>query len=130
MVERVYSEKKESLAVEAKALRSDLESVLGIKGIKKLRIINRYDAENISHELFCYAKSTVFSEPQLDIVTDSLTLSGEKAFAVESLPGQFDQRAQSAAECIGIISRKEPPTETENRTADMDLRSTSCASTR
>ncbi len=110
MVERVYSEKKESLAVEAKALRSDLESVLGIKGIKKLRIINRYDAENISHELFCYAKSTVFSEPQLDIVTDSLTLSGEKAFAVESLPGQFDQRAQSAAECIGIISRKEPPT--------------------
>ena len=110
MVERVYSEKKESLAVEAKALKSDLESVLGIKGIKKLRIINRYDAENISHELFCYAKSTVFSEPQLDIVTDSLTLSGEKAFAVESLPGQFDQRAQSAAECIGIISRKEPPT--------------------
>lgn len=110
MVERVYSEKKESLAVEAKALRSDLESVLGIKGIKKLRIINRYDAENISHELFCYAKSTVFSEPQLDIVTDSLTLSGEKAFAVESLPGQFDQRAQSAAECIGIISQKERPT--------------------
>ena len=110
MVERVYSEKKESLAVEAKALKSDLESVLGIKGIKKLRIINRYDAENISHELFCYAKSTVFSEPQLDIVTDSLTLSGEKAFAVESLPGQFDQRAQSAAECIGIISRKELPT--------------------
>ncbi len=110
MVERVYSEKRESLAVEAKALKSDLESVLGITGIKKVRIINRYDVENITPELFNKVKTTVFSEPQTDILSDDISFSGEKAFAVEALPGQFDQRAESAAECIEIISQLERPT--------------------
>lgn len=110
MVERVYSEKKESLAVEAKALKSDLESVLGIRSIKKVRIINRYDVENIAPELFSKVKTTVFSEPQTDILSDNMSFSGEKAFAVEALPGQFDQRAESAAECIEIISQLERPT--------------------
>lgn len=110
MVYRIYVEKKEELALEAKSLESDLKSLLGIKSIKNLRILNRYDAENISEELFGYAVKTVFSEPQLDITSKTLPESGfDFAFAVEYLPGQFDQRAASAEECIQIISCGERP---------------------
>ena len=77
--------------------------------MEDVRIINRYDAENIDPELFDYAKKTVFSEPQLDIVTDEVELNGGIQFAVEFLPGQFDQRADSAAQCIQIISQGERP---------------------
>ncbi len=108
MVYRVYVEKKPELAHEAKALLADAVVLLGIKGLKNVRVINRYDAENISEELFCYAKRTVFSEPQLDIVSDDIDIDGE-CFAVEYLPGQFDQRADSAAQCIQIISQGERP---------------------
>ena len=107
MVYRVYVEKKEKLAYEAKSLKSELVNLLGIKNIESLRIVNRYDAENIDSELFEYCKNTVFSEPQLDNVYDELDLSGAKAFAVEFLPGQFDQRANSASECIQLISMGE-----------------------
>ncbi len=110
MVFRVFVEKKKSQAVEAKALISDIRSLLGISALEELRIINRYDAENIDEELFEYAKKTVFSEPQLDDVSDDIDLSGASVFAVEFLPGQFDQRADSAAQCIQIISQKERPT--------------------
>ena len=109
MVFRVFVEKKKELAHEAKALFSDATSLLGIKNLKGVRVINRYDAENISEELFEYAKGTVFSEPQLDIVTDSVDANGGYVFAVEFLPGQFDQRADSAAQCIQIISQGERP---------------------
>ena len=109
MVYRVYVEKKKELAHEAKALLSDATTLLGIKALTDVRVINRYDAENITEELFEYAKGTVFSEPQLDIVTDEVDLSGATAFAVEFLPGQFDQRADSAAQCIQIISCKDRP---------------------
>ena len=109
MVYRVYVEKKEKLAYEAKSLKSELVNLLNIKGIEKLRIVNRYDAENIDADLFEYCKTTVFSEPQLDDVYDELDLSGAKAFAVEFLPGQFDQRANSASECIQLISMGERP---------------------
>ena len=109
MVYRVFVEKKEELANEAKALCADAQALLGIKTLEKVRVINRYDAENISEELFAYAKGTVFSEPQLDIVTDAPDLSGATVFAVEYLPGQFDQRADSAAQCIQIISKGERP---------------------
>ncbi|MBE6804927.1 MAG: phosphoribosylformylglycinamidine synthase [Ruminococcaceae bacterium] len=109
MVYRVYVEKKKELAHEAKALFSDATALLGIKGLTDVRVINRYDAENITEELFEYAKGTVFSEPQLDIVTDEVDLSGAAAFAVEFLPGQFDQRADSAAQCIQIISCLDRP---------------------
>ncbi len=111
MVYRVFSEKKEALANEAKALWSDCTSLLGISGLTRVRIVNRYDAEDISEELFDYAIGTVFSEPQLDLVSDSLdTGDAAYAFAVEYLPGQFDQRADSAAQCIQIISKGERPT--------------------
>ena len=110
MVYRIFVEKKAELAHEAKALCNDINTLLGIKNLKSVRILNRYDVENIDEELFNYCKGTVFSEPQLDIVTDELEyVIDDLVFAVEYLPGQFDQRADSAAQCIQIISQKERP---------------------
>ncbi len=111
MVFRVFVEKKAELANEAKALLSDARTLLGIERLENVRILNRYDAENITSELFEYAKKTVFSEPQLDIVTDEVKANeGDIVFATEYLPGQFDQRADSAAQCIQIISQGDRPT--------------------
>ena len=109
MVYRVFVEKKRELAGESGALLADVNGLLGIKNLKDVRILNRYDAENISEELFVYAVKTVFSEPQLDVASPEVDLSGAYVFAVEYLPGQFDQRADSAAQCIQIISRAERP---------------------
>ena len=108
MVYRVYVEKKAELANEARALQHDLRAFLGIRSLTGLRLYNRYDLEGISRELFDYAVKTVFSEPQLDLVTDQVP-QGDAVFAVEYLPGQFDQRADSAAQCIQILSQGERP---------------------
>lgn len=109
MVYRVFVEKKAELANEAKALQQELRAFLGISRLESLRIVNRYDVEHIDEALFAYACQTVFSEPQLDICSQTLDTAGMTAFAVEYLPGQFDQRADSAAQCIQIISQKERP---------------------
>ncbi len=109
MVYRVFVEKKEGLQNEAKGLLSEAKHLLGIEALQELRLFNRYDAENITEELFDYAVKTVFSEPQLDDVFAELELPGAYCFAVEALPGQFDQRADSAAQCIQIISQGERP---------------------
>ncbi len=109
MVYRLYVEKKKELANEANALKKDITELLGIK-INSLRIVNRYDVENIEKELFDRCKMTVFAEPQLDIAKDTLEADENFVFASEPLPGQFDQRADSAAQCIQIISKKERPT--------------------
>ncbi len=109
MVYRIFVEKREGLAHEANALLSELRDLVGIKGLKTLRLLNRYDAENIDASLFDCAVRTVFSEPQLDYATGELDAKGGKVFAVEYLPGQFDQRADSAAQCIQIISQGERP---------------------
>ena len=109
MVYRIFVEKKETLAFDAKALYNEAKNLLGISTLEKVRILNRYDAENISNELFDYAVKTVFSEPQVDIVSGELHAEGGIVFAVEYLPGQFDQRADSAAQCIQIISQGERP---------------------
>lgn len=109
MVYRIYVEKKPELALEADALKSELVSVMGINSLEKVRIYNRYDVENLEKELFDYAKNTVFSEPQLDIVTDTYTDDADTVFAVEFLPGQFDARANSASECIQLMSKGERP---------------------
>lgn len=110
MVYRIFVEKKSTLANEAKSLHNELQNLLGIKELTSVRIINRYDVENIEKELFDYARSTVFSEPQLDTTYDELVVEkDEKIFAVEYLPGQFDQRADSAAQCIQLISQGERP---------------------
>ena len=111
MVYRVFVEKKEGLQNEAKALLSEINELLSIKSLTDVRVINRYDAENITEELFDYAVGAVFSEPQLDIATDELKIEEDATvFAVEFLPGQFDQRADSAAQCIQIISQGDRPT--------------------
>ncbi len=109
MVYRVYVEKKQGLEAEAKSLRYDIRHLLGIKALENVRVVNRYDVENIEKDLFDYAVKTVFSEPQLDNVSDELNFGDATIFAVEFLPGQFDQRADSAAQCIQIISQKERP---------------------
>ncbi len=109
MVYRVYVEKKIGLDNDAKALLSDIKNLLQISSVKSVRIINRYDVENIEADLFEYAKSTVFSEPQLDNISEEISTENSIVFAVEFLPGQFDQRADSAAQCIQIISQKERP---------------------
>ena len=109
MVYRVYVEKKSGFASEAAALKSDIKTFLNIAGLSRVRVINRYDVENIDGALFEYAVKTVFSEPQTDDVYFAPEYNGARVFAVEYLPGQFDQRADSAAQCIQLISRKERP---------------------
>jgi phosphoribosylformylglycinamidine synthase len=109
MVYRVYVEKKKELANEAKGLLNEARNLLGISNLKDVRVFNRYDAENITSELFDYAIKTVFSEPQLDIATSEIETGDATVFASEYLPGQFDQRADSAAQCIQIISQGERP---------------------
>ncbi len=109
MVYRAYVEKKKGLENEARSLKNELVSLLGIASLENVRILNRYDIENIEKELFDYSKATVLSEPQLDNITEEPNLECDRLFAVEFLPGQFDQRANSCAECIQIISKGERP---------------------
>ena len=110
MVYRIYVEKKEGLDNEARALLSEIRTFLGIDSVERVRLINRYDAENITKKLFDYAVDTVFSEPQLDNAFRQVENDGAVVFATEYLPGQFDQRADSAAQCIQLISHGEKPT--------------------
>ena len=110
MVYRVFVEKKPGLAPEAAGLLSDCRNFLGIQKLENVRILNRYDVEGIDEKLFDYARTTVFSEPQLDNVSGEVDLSDANVvFAVEPLPGQFDQRADSAAQCIQLQSQGERP---------------------
>ena len=110
MVYRVCVEKKPGLAPECASLLSDCRSFLDLKSLENVRIWNRYDVEGIDEALFAYATNTVFSEPQLDLTSGEIDVSGAAAvFAVEPLPGQFDQRADSAAQCIQLLSQGERP---------------------
>ena len=99
MVYRIFVEKKPGLDHEAKKLLGDICGLLQIESVTDVRLLNRYDVENIDAELFESCKRTVFSEPQLDIVTDKLPKENATVFAVEYLPGQFDQRADSPSSC-------------------------------
>jgi len=111
MVYRIFVEKKKELANEARALYNDAKAFLGISSLTDVRLFNRYDADDITKELFDQAINTVFSEPQTDITYENIDTEGACAvFSVEYLPGQFDQRADSAAQCIQIISRGNRPT--------------------
>ncbi len=114
MVYRIYVEKKKELANEARGVLTNINGLLQISSVKDVRVINRYDVENIEKDLFDYAVNTVFSEPQLDIATSEIDTENATVFATEYLPGQYDQRADSAAQCIQIISQKDRP---EVRTA-------------
>ena len=108
MVYRIFVEKKPGQTHEADGLLRDVREFLQIQSLESVRVINRYDVENIDEELFANAVRNVFSEPQVDNVFTELDAQGV-VFAVEPLPGQFDQRADSAAQCIQIISQGERP---------------------
>ena len=108
MVYRIYVEKREGLENEARAALAELRGLLGIKGLSGVRLLNRYDVEGIEEDVFCEAVGTVFSEPQLDLVYTECP-TADHIFAVEYLPGQFDQRADSAAQCIQLLSQCERP---------------------
>ncbi len=109
MVYRVYVEKKKGQTHEADGLMQEIRDFLQIKDLSCVRVLNRYDAENLSRQLFDYAVNTVFSEPQVDDVSFDVP-AGQVVFAVEPLPGQFDQRADSAAQCIQILGQCDRPT--------------------
>ncbi|MBQ2854443.1 MAG: phosphoribosylformylglycinamidine synthase [Oscillospiraceae bacterium] len=109
MVYRVYVEKKPGQTHEADGLLREIKDFLQIDALTAVRVLNRYDAENIEESLFNYAVNTVFSEPQVDNVSYEVP-TGDVVFAVEPLPGQYDQRADSAAQCIQIISQGNRPT--------------------
>ena len=110
MVSRVYVEKKPGFDVETQQLAHELRDILGIERLEGLRLVNRYDVEGITEELFAQCVPTVFSEPQSDVAALEMPeTDGAAVFAVEYLPGQFDQRADSASECIQLISQGERP---------------------
>lgn len=111
MVKRIFVQKKDGFDVEAKEILNDLRESLGLKNLKDLKILNRYDVEGISTEVFEEAKNTIFSEPQVDIYYEEEynKKPEEIIFGVEFLPGQFDQRANSLSECLQIISGGKKP---------------------
>jgi len=111
-VYRCYSRKKEGFDVEARSLCRQLREQLGIAHLQSVTILNRYDADQIDREVYERAKSIVFSEPQVDVVYDEhwpMPRIAGAFFAVEALPGQFDQRADSAAQCIQLMAGVERP---------------------
>ena len=111
MLYRVFVEKKPGLDPESAKLLADCRTFLGLAGLERLRVLNRYDLEGLDESLFQRVKGTVLSEPQLDTVTEALSAPDAAAiFAVEPLPGQFDQRADSAAQCVQLLSQGERPT--------------------
>lgn len=105
-VYRIYVEKKPEFAAEATSLFHDIKSALGIDSLTGLRVINRYDAEGLSEENFILSKPTVFSEPAVDVTYPHLPTieKTDRIFAIEYLPGQFDQRADSCAQCISLLT--------------------------
>lgn len=106
---RIYVEKKPEFAVAAKSLLADIKTALRLDNLRGIRILNRYDAEGLSEEDFRLARGTVFSEPAVDVCYENLPelKENESVFAVEYLPGQFDQRADSCEQCIQILTQGE-----------------------
>ena len=112
MVYRVYVEKKPSLSPEAENLLGDLRGFLGVETLTGLRILNRYDVDRIEQEVYDRAKGVVFAEPQVDVLYDETfpePRTPHRVLAVEALPGQFDQRADSCAQCIQLLADVERP---------------------
>ncbi len=109
-VRRIYVEKKPAFAIQAKELQSEIQGYLGIRTVTGVRVLIRYDVENISEETYRNALITVFSEPPVDDVYEETFASGEaKVFSVEYLPGQYDQRADSAEQCVKLLNESEEP---------------------
>ena len=110
-VKRVYVEKKSGFDVQAKELKTEIRSYLGIKDVDSVRVLIRYDVENVSDETFEKACNGIFSEPPVDTLykEEFPAEEGSRIFSVEFLPGQFDQRADSAVQCIQFIKEDEQP---------------------
>ena len=109
-VRRIYVEKKPAYAVKAKELKAEIKSYLGIKTVENVRVLIRYDIENISGATYEKAIRTVFSEPPVDdVYEETFDLKGARTFSVEFLPGQFDQRADSAEQCVKLLNENEEP---------------------
>ena len=109
-VRRVYVEKKDAYAVRAKELHAEIKSYLGISAVDKVRVLIRYDIENISDDVYKRAVQTVFSEPPVDdVYEENFEMGDGKVFSVEFLPGQFDQRADSAEQCVKLLKEDEEP---------------------
>ena len=109
-VRRVFVEKKPAFAIQAKELQSEIKSYLGIKTVTNVRVLIRYDIENVSEETYKKALMTVFSEPPVDdVYEENFELGNAKTFSVEFLPGQFDQRADSAEQCMKLLNENEEP---------------------
>lgn len=110
-VKRVYVEKQSAYAVKAKELNEEIRSYLGIKTVTKVRVLVRYDVENISEDTYKRALKTVFAELPVDIVYEEKFPyeENDRIFSVEYLPGQFDQRADSAVQCVKFLNENEEP---------------------
>ena len=129
-VKRIYVEKKAPYAVRAKELKSELRSYLGLKSLEEVRVLIRYDIENISEDTYKKALGTIFSEPLVDILYEeafpadskegtacneepdskkAAAAQNSRVFSVEYLPGQFDQRADSAEQCVKLLNETEEP---------------------
>lgn len=109
-VKRIYVEKKEGFNVEAKGVLADIKENLSLEGLRNVRIINRYDISGMLDDEYEKARGLIFSEPPVDNAYDEeIEISDGRVFAVEYLPGQFDQRAASAEECVSILTGKERP---------------------
>ncbi len=110
-IKRLFVEKKEEFNINAEQLLFDLQENLGISGLKNIHILNRYDISEIKDKEYAIARNTIFSEPPVDYVFDEELVSNQaRILAIEYLPGQYDQRADSAAQCIQIITLGKRPT--------------------
>ena len=108
-ITRIYVEKRPGFDIEAQNLKGDLRFTLGLAGLTGVRIFKRYDVEGLAGEELERARRIVFSEPNCDTVSAELPDVGEHVFAVEYLPGQYDQRADSAAQCVQLLTQGERP---------------------
>ena len=110
-VKRIFVQKRPGFDIEAKGILQDLKENLQILGLKDVILVNSYDVSGIDEETYQKAKNTIFAEPQVDMYFEEEYpfQKEDRVFAVEFLPGQFDQRANSLAECLQIISQKEKP---------------------
>ena len=107
---RFYIERKEGFRVEANRIYSEINSFLGISGVTEVRYLNRYDIENVSDDVAKVAATRIFSEPQSDFcASEDLDMTGYTSIIWEYLPGQYDQRADSAAQCVQFLTQKERP---------------------
>ncbi|MCR5153318.1 MAG: phosphoribosylformylglycinamidine synthase, partial [Lachnospiraceae bacterium] len=111
MVSRVYVEKKESFAVKSKELLKEIKEYLSIESVNHIRILIRYDVENVSEDTYKKALNTVFCEPPVDNMYEEKfeLLPEDRVFSTEFLPGQFDQRADSAVQCVKLLNESEEP---------------------